>query len=191
MFQTDQVAQPRNRLTGAEEIPEFSPAVHRGGVEDDVVVSMSRIAMGGHEKGVAFLEKTLRQLVPDAVGFLRRHFAGLEGLPDLVGDHIVFRLPARKLPVLPLGKEKLRVGGPGIAAKGGDQLAAHCLAGVFGIVRSVFQALGNRAALVQVHGYDARYRHVSLRLLRYFRQATICARKLCLQSCRQLRHRSL
>ena len=69
--------------------------------------------------------------------------------------------------------------------------AISAAAGVFGIVRSVFQALGNRAALVQVHGHDARYRHVSLRLLRYFRQATICARKLCLQSCRQLRHRSL
>ena len=54
------------------------------------------------DKSVLALQKTLGKLVADAVGFLRRNFTRLEGLPHLIGDDITFLTAPDGLLVLPL-----------------------------------------------------------------------------------------
>ena len=58
-----------------------------------MVVDMRPVGVGGNDKGVFTLQKSLGKLVADAVGFLRRNFSRLEGLPHLISNHIAF-LPA-------------------------------------------------------------------------------------------------
>ena len=51
---------------------------------------MRPVGVGGNDKSVFALQKSLGKLVADAVSFLRRNFSRLEGLPHLIGDDIAF-----------------------------------------------------------------------------------------------------
>ena len=149
------VAEPCDGPAGAEKIPELSLAVQRGGVPDDVIMNVLFIGVRGNEKGVSSFQKPLGKLIAYAVCILRRDLAGLKGLSHLIGDHVALLLPADEGFVLPLGEQKLRIGGFGVALIGGDQLAALCLVWILGVVDAVGQAVGNRLALINVHGNDA------------------------------------
>ena len=74
-------------------------------------------------------------------------------------DHVVPLFPPGDGLVLPLGVKELGVGGFRVAFVGGDQLAALCLVWILGVVDAVGQAVGNRLALINVHGNDACGRH--------------------------------
>ena len=104
-------------------------------------------------------QKPLGKLIAHAVRILRRDLSGLEGLAHLIGDHVVPLFPPGDGLVLPLGVKKLRVGGFWVAFIGGDQLAALCLVWILGVVDAVCQTVGNRLALINVHGDDACGRH--------------------------------
>ena len=124
-----------------------------------MIVNMPLVGMGSHKKGVSSFQKPLGKLIAYAVRVLRRDLAGLKGLAHLIGDHVALLLPAGEGFVLPLGVKKLRVSGFGVALIGGDQLAALRLIWILGIVDAVSQAVGNRLALINVHGNDACGRH--------------------------------
>ena len=157
----DGVAESRDGPAGAEKIPKLPLAVQRCGVPDDVIVNMPRVSMGSHKKGVPALEEAHGKLIAHAVCVLRRDLTGLKGLAHLIGDHVALLLPAGEGFVLPLGEQKLRVGGFRVAFVGGDQLAALRLIWILGIVDAGSQAVGNRLALINVHGNDACGRHVA------------------------------
>ena len=159
MLGADGVTEPCDRPAGAEKIPKLPLAVQCGGVPDDVIVDMPRVGMGSHKKGVPALEEAQGERIAHAICFLRRDLTGLKGLAHLIGDHVALLLPAGEGFVLPLGEQKLRVGGFGVALIGGDQLAALRLIWMLGIVDAVSQTVGNRLALINVHGDDPCGRH--------------------------------
>ena len=90
MFQTNQVAQPLHRKGGKPEIFELPGPIQGGGIINNMIVNVRPVGVGGNDKSVFALQKTLGKLVADAVGFLRRDLPRLEGLPHLIGDHIAF-----------------------------------------------------------------------------------------------------
>ena len=116
----DGVAEPCDGPAGAEKIAELVLAVQRGGVPDDVIVNMPRVGMGSHKKGVSSFQKPLSKLIAYAVRVLRRDLTGLEGLAHLISNHVALLLPAGEGFVLPLGEQKLRISGFGVAFVGGD-----------------------------------------------------------------------
>ena len=155
----DGVAEPRDGPAGAEKIAELVLAVQCGGVPDDVIVNMPLVGMGSHKKGVSSFQKPLGKLIAHTVCVLRRDLSGLKGLAHLIGDHVVSLLPPCDGLVLALGVKELGVGGFWVAFVGGDQLAALRLFWILGVVDAVSQAVGNRLALIKVHGDDACGRH--------------------------------
>ena len=171
MLGADDVAEPCDGPAGAEKIAELVLAVQRGGVPDDVIMNVLFIGVRGNEKGVSAFQKPLGKLISHAVCFLRRDLTGLKGLSHLIGDHVVPLLPAGEVFVLPLGEQKLRICGFGVALIGGDQFAALCLIWILGIVDAVSQAVGNRLALINVHGDDACGRHGARPPFRHNNQA--------------------
>ena len=59
-------------------------------IYSNMIVDVRPVGVGGNDKSVFALQKPLCKLVADAVGFLRRNFPRLEGLPHLIGDDITF-----------------------------------------------------------------------------------------------------
>ena len=155
VLQADQITQPPHRHGRAAEVPELALAVQGGGVPDDVIVDVAAVGVGGDDESVPAFQEPLRELIADAVGLLRRDLAGLEGLAHLIGDHIIFLVPPGNGPVLPLGKQELRVHGGRVTGEGGNQLAALGFLRVLGVAGAVGEALGDGSALVDVHGDDA------------------------------------
>lgn len=80
-----------------------------------MIMNMVLIHMGTHHKGMIALCQFQCELPPDLVRFFRRDFAGLEGLPEVVGDHIIRApVPPGQVQILPLGKKELRIRDSGI-----------------------------------------------------------------------------
>ena len=102
MLQTQPVTDPLQGQPGQMEIPELPGAVQGGGIEDDVIVDMRPVGVGGNDKGVFAFREAHPQLIADTVGLLRRDLARFEGLAYLVGDDIMFLAAARHVFVLPL-----------------------------------------------------------------------------------------
>ena len=159
MLGADGVAEPCHRPAGAEKIAELVLAVQRCGVPDDVIMDVLFVGVRGDEKGVSSFQKPLGKLIAYAVRILRRDLSGLKGLAHLIGNHVVPLLPPGDGLVLALGVKELGVGGFRVAFVGGDQLAALRLFWILGVVDAVSQAVGNRLALINVHGDDACGRH--------------------------------
>ena len=115
-----------------------------------MVVDVLPVRVGGNNKRILALQKTLGKLVTDAVGFFWRNFTRLERLPHLIGDNIAF-LPASVYEiVLPLGKHKFFICCQGATSIAADILPLLGLVRVFNIVRAIFQAGRNGHALVFV-----------------------------------------
>lgn len=90
--------------------------------------------------------------IADAVGLLRRDLPGLEGLANLIAQHIRVPplLPACGSLVLGLAQKALSIGGHVVAAVGRDQFAALRLVRVLPIVKPLFQGLGDGFTLADL-----------------------------------------
>lgn len=88
VFQTQPVTGPAQGEAGAEEVPVLVLPIHPGGIEDDMRMDMRMVDVRCHNELMLTFCPAHRQLVADLLGLLRRHFAGLEGLPDLIQQHI-------------------------------------------------------------------------------------------------------
>ena len=96
MLQAELVIHTPDRPGRAPEVAEFFLAVQRGRIYDDVVMDMVFIHMGANNKSMVSLRQLQCQFPPDLVRFFRRDLAGLERLPEMVGNHII---RARSRPV--------------------------------------------------------------------------------------------
>ena len=65
-------------------------------------MNMVPVDMCADDECVLAFEKPLGEFVSDAIGFLGGHFAGLEGLADLVGNNIVLLLASGEHLILAL-----------------------------------------------------------------------------------------
>ena len=150
MLQADHIAQSLNGQTGEEEVVELPGSIQGGRVINDVVMNVSLINVGRHNESVFALRPTHGSFIAHLVGFFRRDLTGLEGLADLIGDHIVALLSAGDVLILPLGQQKFLVCGFGVAFVGADELAVIRFFCVLGVVRAVGKTLSDGLAFVDV-----------------------------------------
>lgn len=101
------------------------------------------------------LEKTLRKFAAEAIGFLWRDLAGLERLPHMVCDHVVFLFSAGAGLIAPLGKAKLRVCDFGVTLKAGNEPALIGLFCIFDIFQNVADRRADAPPLSDVQRHDA------------------------------------
>lgn len=152
MLQADHIAQSLNSQTGEEEVVELPGGIQGGGIIEYVVMNVGLVDVGCHDEGVFALCPSHGGFIADLIGFLRGNLTGLEGLADLIGNHIVSLLSAGDVLILPLGQQKFLVCDFGIAFVGADELAVIRLFCVPGIVCSVGKTLGNGLAFVDMQG---------------------------------------
>ena len=88
IFKTNAVREPPHRTARADEVPEFPGAVQRGRIVINVIVDVRLVCVGGNEKGVFALCPAHCRFIADAVRLLRRDLPGLEGLANLIAQHI-------------------------------------------------------------------------------------------------------
>ena len=69
-----------------------------------MIMNVRLVCMSCNDKGMLTLRETHSELLANLICFLRSDLTWFEGLPDLVGDHIAFLLPADRLLVLPFGE---------------------------------------------------------------------------------------
>ena len=123
-----------------------------------MIMDVMAVCVGGDEKSVIALCPAHSRFIAHPVRLLRGDLPRLEGLADLIAQHIGLPalLPARGGLVLGLGKQELGVGGHVVALIGGDQFAAPGLVRVFPVVQAVFEGLGDGFSLADVVGNQAR-----------------------------------
>ena len=144
-------------LRAAPKITELSGVVQRDGGDNDVVMDVRLIRMGGDDIGVVALGEAPRQLLAQAVCFLRGDLSGDKGLPQVVGDHIILAaLPAGFLTVEIFEQQKLRVRDLWIALVASDKLPALGLVRILHISDNVPDGGFERPALSDVQGNQAR-----------------------------------
>ena len=102
MFHANLITQTPDSHTGTEEIFEFVLPVYGRGVPDDVIVYMSFVYVSGDNESVPAFQKAACQFISDSVCLLLCNLSGLEGLTNLVGDHIVVLRPAGEAEILTL-----------------------------------------------------------------------------------------
>ena len=78
MLQTDTVTDFLQGHIRTVEITEFSPTVQRSGIENDMVVDMSPVCMGGYNESVPAFCKDHGQFIADPVCFFRCNFSRFE-----------------------------------------------------------------------------------------------------------------
>lgn len=158
MLQAHPVRQAAQGETGAQEVAILARIVQGNSVVVDVVMDVLSVCVGSDEKGVLALGPAHRRFIAYLVCLLRGDLSRLEGLADLIAQHIGLPalLPARGSLVLGLGKKELGVGSHVVALIGGDQFAALGLVRVLPVVQAVFEGLGDGFSLADMVGDQAR-----------------------------------
>ena len=80
----------RTALCAAPKVSEFPVTVQIDRRPDYVIMDVRFINMSADDKGVLALGKPFGKLLSQPIGFLGGDLAGTEGLPDMIGNHIVF-----------------------------------------------------------------------------------------------------
>ena len=150
MLQAEYIAQPLQCQSGQMKILKLPGTIQGSGVEDDMVMDMCPVGMSRYDESIFALGEAHCQFVAHLVGLLGGDLTGLERLPDLIGDHIIFlSAPCGKF-VLPLGQHKFLVCGQWAALVATDQLSPVRFVRILRVVRAAFQAGRNRLAFVFV-----------------------------------------
>ena len=102
-------------------------------IEDQMIVNMPFINMGGKYKLVLATQYFFCQLHPNLMGFLWRHLPRLKSL-----DQVATQVRAL-VDGMTAGPFKLDVSGLGGASEGGHQQFSICLIGIADIVNGRFQ----------------------------------------------------
>ena len=123
-----------------------------------MIVDVLTIRVGGDEKSVVAFRPAHGRFIAYPVCLLRGDLSRLEGLADLIAQHIGLPalLPTRGSLVLGLGKQELGVGSHVVALIGGDQFAALGLVRVLPVVQAAFEGLGDGFSLADMVGNQAR-----------------------------------
>ena len=108
------------------------------GYDYNMIVDVVLVYVGTDHKGVIALRQFHSKLAPNLISKLRYDFAGLKGLPEMIGNHVILTaLPSRLLKIFLLRKQKLRVGSSGVARITGYQFAVIRFLRMFYIVDNI------------------------------------------------------
>lgn len=117
-----------------------------------MVVDVRPVGVGGNDKSVFAFQKTLSELIADAVGFLRRDLPRLERLPHLIGDHIAFLAAPGGLLIQTFRQQKFLVYRQRAALVAADQLALLGLVRVLDIAGVIVQTRPDGLSFIFPHG---------------------------------------
>ena len=111
---------------------------------------MLLVRVGRDNERMAALRPAHSQLIADPVCFFRGDLSGIEGLADLVAQHILalLLLPARHSLVAGLCQKKLGGHRGRVALIGGYVFSAFRLFGIFPVVQTVTDGFGYAFSLV-------------------------------------------
>ena len=137
MLRANQIAQPCYCFSRTKEVSEFSFAIKRGGIPNDMVMNVSLVCMSAYDEGVFAFEKAGCEIITDLICFFRRDFAGFERLANLICDHIVYFVFPCKILVLPFCKSKLRINSSIVAGIARNQFAIISLIQIQSILCSI------------------------------------------------------
>ena len=156
VLNADGVAQSTDGFCAAPKVAELPVTVQVDRTPNDMIMDMGLINVSADDKGVFALGEPFGKFYTEPVGFLRGDLPRTEGLPHLIGQHIV---PATAAPgggdILALGQEKFCVGHAAVTAKAGDQPPTVGLFRVCRIVQNIRNGAALRAPLAHMQGHDA------------------------------------
>ena len=113
---------------------------------------MLLVRVGRDNESVAALRPAHSQLIAYPVCFFRGDLSGIEGLADLIAQHILalLLLPARHGLVAGLCQKELGSHRGRVALIGGYVFPAPCLFGIFPIVQAITDSFGYAFSFVGV-----------------------------------------
>ena len=115
-----------------------------------MIVNVFPVSMRCDNKRILAFCKPHGQFIAHLISFLGGDLTGLEGLSNLISNHIIFlSAPSHQL-ILAFGEHKFFVCGQWAALIAADQLSLVRFVRILRIVRAAFQAGRNRLALVFV-----------------------------------------
>ncbi len=125
-----------------------------------MVMDMVFIHMGTDNKSMVSFRQLQCQLPPDPVRFFRRDLAGLERLPEMVGDHII-RAPVTsgQVRILSFRQKELRIGNPGITLIPINEFSKICFLRILHIVNDVRNRRGDIPAFPGMQRHEPCGRH--------------------------------
>ena len=123
-------------------------------------MDMVLIYMGTDDKSMAAFCQLQCKLPPDLVCFFRRDLAGLEGLPEMVGDHIIHALvPPGQVRILPLGQKKFCISNPGVTLIAINEFPKIRFLWILHIINDVRNGRGNIPAFSYMQRHQPCGRH--------------------------------
>ena len=131
-------------------VPEFPGTIQGSRVENDVIVDVRPVCMGGHNESVFALGKSFGQLLANGICFFWCYFSRLEGLPNLIGDHVMLLPPPGDMLILTFCQQKLLICRHGVALIGSDKFSIVRFLRVLHIICPGPETLGNTLALIDV-----------------------------------------
>ena len=141
MFQTNQITQSLHRKPRQQKIPEFPGAIQCSRIVDDVIVNVFSVGMGRNDKSILALGKPHGKFITDLVGFLGGDLSGLERLPNLIGNHIIFLPAPGHQFILAFGEHKFFVHRQRAALVAADKFTLFGFLRVLCIVCAAFQTV--------------------------------------------------
>ena len=152
VFQAQAVREPPQGKGRAPKVAEFPGTVKGRGIVVDVRVNMLLVRVGRDDEGMTALRPAHSQLIAYPVCFFRGDLSGIEGLTDLITQHIfaLLLLPARHGLVAGLCQKELGGHRGWIALIGRYVSSAFCLFRIFPIVQAIPDGLGYAFSLVGV-----------------------------------------
>ena len=152
VFQAQAVREPPQGKGRAPKVAEFPGTVKGRGIVVDVRVNMLLVRVGRDDEGMTALRPAHSQLIAYPVCFFRGDLSGIEGLTDLITQHIfaLLLLPARHGLVSGLCQKKLSGYRGRVALIGRYVFPVLRLFRVFPVVQTVTDGLCYALALVGV-----------------------------------------
>ena len=102
IFKTKAVGYLGKSLAASLKIPKLSCTIKRGGIEDNMIMDMRFVNVGGNDKSVVAFGEAHAEFIADFISKLRGYFPGLKGLPYLIGNDIACLFSACNIIILPL-----------------------------------------------------------------------------------------
>ena len=160
MLQTDNVAESLQCYSGKPEIPELPVTFQIGGIENDMVMNMCPVHMSCNNKCVLSFCESHAGFISDFVCFLRCNLSRLEGLADLICNHISLRLPPCLMQIFLFCLSKFQINKLRITLIRRNIFSLIRFFSIHGIIGPVFQTPHHTPAFILVHCYQFCCRHL-------------------------------
>ena len=150
------IAQTSDGFGAAPKVAELPVTVQIDSTPNNVIMDMGLINVGADDEGVFALGEPLGKFHAQTVGFFRGDLPRVEGLADMVGDHVVGASdPSGGSNILALGQHELGVGHTAVTLIAGDEPAVVGLLQVGHIVDNFADGTALSSTLADMQRHNA------------------------------------